>query len=344
MTDDTLRVEDLRVHFPFGSELFGKPKGVVRAVDGVSFALRRGEVVGLVGESGCGKTTVARSLLGLVPITEGRIIWRDRDLVRMRAADRRRVRRNIQMVFQDPFDSLNPRRTVFQTLEQPLNHHAIVQRAGLREEVVRLLDMVGMSPGAAYLNRYPHQLSGGQRQRICIARAISLRPSLVVADEAVSALDISIRAQILTLLRRLQSDLGLGYLFITHDLGVVRSLCDRVIVMYLGKIVEEGTTEDIFRLPRHPYTRALLAASPISDPVRARARHHKPVLGDVPSPSSPPAGCHFHPRCAVAREICSVNAPVLTTFPVAHRAACHFADEAESWAEGHDVPVRHIVV
>jgi oligopeptide/dipeptide ABC transporter ATP-binding protein len=334
MTEDLLSVEGLKVHYPFGGGPFRGPKGFVHAVDGVSLTLRRGEVVGLVGESGCGKTTVARSILGLAPTTAGRIIWRGRDLLQLAPAERRRARREIQMVFQDPFDSLNPRKTIFQTLAQPLRLHAVVPASELRNEVVRLLDLVGMSPGAAFLDRFPHQFSGGQRQRICIARAIAVQPSLVVADEAVSALDISIRAQILTLLRRLQHELDLGYLFITHDLGVVRSLCDRVVVMYLGQIVEEGATEDIFRLPRHPYTRALLAASPIPDPVKARVREQQPLLGDVPSPAAPPPGCRFHPRCPVARDICRKRMPGPMQFPRGHRSACHFADEAEVWQVG----------
>lgn len=326
-----LEIRDLKVHFPIGGGLLHRPVGLVRAVDGVSLSIEEGEVVAVVGESGCGKTTLARSVLGLNSPTSGVIRFRGNDVSVQSATRRSLYRRQVQMVFQDPFDSLNPRKTVLQTLAQPLRIHGIVPAQGLRAEAMRLLELVGLSPPGLYLDRYPHQFSGGQRQRICIARAIAVRPSLVVADEAVSALDISIRAQILTLMRRLQHELGLSYLFITHDLGVVRSLCDRVVVMYLGQVVEEGLTEDLFARPLHPYTNALLAACPLPDPARARARKRAPLSGDVPSPVDPPSGCRFHPRCPVARDICSREVPAARDFDREHRSACHYAHEADRW-------------
>lgn len=328
-----LDVRDLKVHFPLSAGAFRRSPGSVKAVDGVSFSIARGEVVALVGESGCGKTTVARSILGLNHVTEGSILLDGRDVGKTREAD---FRKRVQMVFQDPFESLNPRRTVLQTLSLPLKANRIVDKSGLRDECTRLLDQVGLSPGAAFLDRYPHQFSGGQRQRIGIARALATRPELVVADEAVSALDISIRAQVLALMRRLQRDLDLSYLFITHDLGVVRSLADRVIVMYLGRVVEEGTTDDVFRMSRHPYTRALLAASPLPDPGKARNRVRPPIKGEVPSPVKPPSGCRFHPRCPLAIDRCRTEVPLLRVFDD-RRVACHRAEEAETWDRREDV-------
>ena len=324
-----LEVRDLRVHFTVGGGLFRPPRGVVRAVDGVSFELQRREVLALVGESGCGKTTIARSILGLAPITDGQIAL-DGAALDLSGAERTPdFRRRVQMVFQDPYDSLNPRRSILQTLSLPLKVLGMRDRAALRAECARLLDQVGLSPGAEFLDRYPHQFSGGQRQRIGIARALAVKPELIVADEAVSALDISIRAQVLALMRRLQQELSLAYLFITHDLGVVRSLADRVMVMYLGRVVEEGPTDAVFALPRHPYTRALLAASPLPDPRKARARTAEVVAGEIPSPLNPPSGCHFHPRCPVAIDRCRSVAPALEAHGPT-RAACHRAGEAEA--------------
>jgi oligopeptide/dipeptide ABC transporter ATP-binding protein len=325
-----LEIRDLEVHFPVGGGWFGSPRGIVHAVDGVDLHVNPGEIVAVVGESGCGKTTLARSVLGLNQPTGGAIRFRGANLLDAKTAQQMRdYRREIQMIFQDPFDSLNPRKTVLQTLAQPLRIHGIVPRNEIRAEVVRLLNTVGLSPGESYLGRYPHQFSGGQRQRICIARAIALRPSLIVADEAVSALDISIRAQILALLQKLQKELGLSYLFITHDLGVVRSFCERVVVMYLGHVVEEGPTEQIFQQPRHPYTIALLEACPLADPVIARKRTSAPLTGDIPSPISLPKACRFHTRCPMARDICHTEAPPLVDNGRGHISRCHFADELE---------------
>ncbi|MGE3064685.1 MAG: ABC transporter ATP-binding protein [Hyphomicrobiaceae bacterium] len=327
-----LDIEDLEVRFPVGGGWLRAPQAYVHAVSGVSLSVGDGEIVAVVGESGCGKTTLARTILGLATATGGSIRFDGHEVGGAAGKSRSgKDRREIQMVFQDPFDSLNPRKTIYQTLAQPLRIHRVVPRRELRAEVVRLLDMVGLSPGQAYLGRYPHQFSGGQRQRICIARALALRPRIVIADEAVSALDISIRAQILTLLKDLKDRHNLAYLFITHDLGVVRSFSDRVIVMYLGQVVEEGPTEAIFARPSHPYTLALLEASPIPDPERARQRRSPPLAGDIPSPISPPDGCRFHTRCPVARDICRTVPPPVVDAGGGQRSRCHFAAEAGTW-------------
>jgi oligopeptide/dipeptide ABC transporter ATP-binding protein len=328
-----LDIEDLEVRFPVGGGWLRAPQAHVHAVSGVSLSVADGEIVAVVGESGCGKTTLARTVLGLTAATGGAIRFDGHEIGGAAGKSRSgQDRREIQMVFQDPFDSLNPRKTIYQTLAQPLRIHRVVPRRELRAEVIRLLDMVGLSPGQAYLGRYPHQFSGGQRQRICIARALALRPRIVIADEAVSALDISIRAQILTLLKDLKDQHNLAYLFITHDLGVVRSFSDRVVVMYLGQVVEEGPTEAIFARPSHPYTLALLEASPIPDPERARHRRIPPLAGDIPSPISPPGGCRFHTRCPVARDICRTVPPPVIDAGNGQHSRCHFSAEAGTWA------------
>lgn len=324
-----LEVDRLKVYYPVGGGFLQRHRGYARAVDGVSLSLQAGEVLALVGESGCGKTTVARAIMGLIRPTEGTIRIDRKEVSLTSNLERQQYYLQVQMVFQDPFDSLNPRKTIFQTLAQPLRIHRIVPRASLREEAARLLNLVGLSPGQDFLERYPHQFSGGQRQRICIARAIAVRPRVVLADEAVSSLDISIRAQILNLLKELKRELDLAYVFITHDLGVVRSLSDRVLVMYLGKIVEEGSAEEVFNNPLHPYTAALLAASPLPDPVKSRQRTKVLLGGDVPSPLDPPAGCRFHPRCSLTEATCRIEPPPLFSFTDTHRSACFFADRME---------------
>lgn len=321
-----LEVDRLKVYYPVGGGFLRSHRGCARAVDGVSLSLRAGEVLALVGESGCGKTTVARAIMGLIRPTEGTIRIDGKEVSLTSNLERQHYYLQVQMVFQDPFDSLNPRKTIFQTLAQPLRIHRIAPRPSLREEAARLLNLVGLSPGLAFLDRYPHQFSGGQRQRICIARAIAVRPRVVLADEAVSSLDISIRAQILNLLKELKRELDLAYVFITHDLGVVRSLSDRVLVMYLGKIVEEGSAEEVFKNPLHPYTAALLAANPLPDPVKSRQRKKVFLGGDVPSPLDPPAGCRFHPRCSMTEATCRIESPPFFSFTDTHRAACFFAD------------------
>ena len=321
-----LCVEDLVVSYRIGSgSLWRQPVELV-AVDGVSLTVRHGEVLALVGESGCGKTSLARTVSGLVAPRAGRVRLDGQDVTGFPAALGSGTRAAVQMVFQDPYDSLNPRKTVYATLEQPLRIHSIVPVREIRAEVARLLELVGLPKSA--MDRYPHEFSGGQRQRIGVARAIAPRPRLLVADEAVSALDISIRAQLLALLARLQRELGLAMLFITHDLTVVRSFADRVAVMYLGRLVEEGPTARVFDAPVHPYTRALLAATPIADPARARSAGREPLGGDVPSPLAVPAGCRFHPRCPVAIERCARDVPPRVDDPAGGFALCHLAGGA----------------
>lgn len=318
-----LRVEDLVVSYKVGTgSLWRHPADMV-AVDGVNLTVRAGEVLALVGESGCGKTSLARTVSGLLAPRAGRVLLDGRDVTGFPATLGSGTRAAVQMVFQDPYDSLNPRKTVYATLEQPLRIHSIVPAGELRDEVGRLLMLVGLPLSA--MDRYPHEFSGGQRQRIGIARAIAPRPRLLVADEAVSALDISIRAQLLSLLARLKRELGLAMLFITHDLTVVRSFADRVAVMYLGRLVEEGSTGRVFDAPSHPYTRALLAATPIADPARARGARREPLGGDVPSPLAVPPGCRFHPRCPIAIERCTRDEPPRVDDPAGGFAMCHLA-------------------
>ncbi|CAG0986504.1 sulfate transport system ATP-binding protein [Rhizobiaceae bacterium] len=325
-----LNVRNVAVDFPVLVRDGPTRRATLRAVDDVSFGIDENEIVAVVGESGCGKTTLARAVAGLSSPTSGSLFFAGEDVTAADGPSRRRTRRDIQMVFQDPFESLNPRKTVFQTLAQPLKIQKVVPASDLRREAAWLLEQVGLSPAAGYLDRYPHEFSGGQRQRICIARAIAVRPRLVVADEAVSALDISIRAQILQLFRKLKDEFSLSYMFITHDLGVVRSLCERVIVMYLGQIVEIGATEDVFRRPRHPYTAALLASSPLPDPTM---RHTERTLlqGDVPSPISPPPGCRFHTRCPMVQDICRKTEPAMRKVGATGVSKCHFADQDVAW-------------
>ncbi len=319
-----LEVRDLVKHFPVGGGLFGHPRALIRAVDGVSFAIRPGETLGLVGESGCGKTTTGRCILQLERPTRGQVVFEGQELTRLSDAELRPVRRRMQVIFQDPYSSLNPRLTVGQTLEEPLVVHRLARDAATRAARVRqLLDQVGLLPQHA--RRYPHELSGGQRQRVAIARALATEPSLLICDEPVSALDVSIQAQILNLLEDLQQELGLTYLFIAHDLGVVRHISDRVAVMYLGKIVELADRHALYEHPRHPYTRALLAAVPIPDPELEARRERLVLRGEVPSPLHPPSGCVFHPRCPIAIDRCRHEVPPLREVAPGHWAACLLA-------------------
>jgi oligopeptide transport system ATP-binding protein len=323
-----LDVRDLVKHFPVRvGVVFKRIIGQVRAVDGVSFGLQPGETLGVVGESGCGKSTLAQVLMRLEPPTSGSALFEGKDIFKMRGPELRRLRRNIQIVLQDPYTSLNPRMTVGDIVGEPFDIHTEVAPKGSRRDKVReLLDVVGLNP--EHINRYPHQFSGGQRQRIGIARALALRPKVIICDEPVSALDVSIQAQVMNLLGELQSEFGLSYVFIAHDLSVVRHLSDRVAVMYLGKFVEVGTEEQIYEHPMHPYTQALLSAVPVPDPTLRGQRQVIRLEGDVPSPVDPPSGCRFRTRCWKAAEICANEEPELVPRNGgSHPSACHFAEE-----------------
>jgi oligopeptide/dipeptide ABC transporter ATP-binding protein len=319
MTEPLLQVRDLEKRFVVRRSLLGRPLAEVRAVDGVSFDIRAGETLALVGESGCGKSTVGRLILALTEASAGTVRFDGQDIGTLRAQDLRALRAKAQLIFQDPYASLNPRMTVFATLAEPLRLHTQLNAADRRDRIAELLETVGLRPEAA--QRYPHQFSGGQRQRIAIARALAPGPKLIVCDEPVSALDVSVRAQVLNLLRDLQQKFGLAYLFISHDLSVVKHIADRVAVMYLGRIVETGQTDPLFADPRHPYTRALLSAIPLPVPIKRPARVLLP--GDPPSPISPPPGCHLHPRCAHATSVCTAERPPLQADAGGHATACH---------------------
>ena len=323
--DTLLRVENLYKHFP----LSGFGAGSVRAVDGVTFDVKRGETLGLVGESGCGKSTLGRLVSALLTPTSGSILFEGQDLAKLRGRGLRRMRRELQIIFQDPFASLDPRMTVGEIIAEPLDNFKIANGRKRTAMVQDLLATVGLNPN--FTNRYPHEFSGGQRQRIGVARALALQPSFIVCDEAISALDVSIQAQIINLLQDLQTEFNLTYLFIAHDLAVVRHLSTRVAVMYLGKIVEVADRVDIYKNPQHPYTRALLSSIPVPDPEVESKRDPILLSGEIPSPVNPPAGCRFHTRCPIARVpgVCSETEPVLESHGsgAAHVAACHFAGE-----------------
>lgn len=329
--NDLLELHGLKVYFPIKSGLIlDRHVGDLQAVDGVDLTVRRGETLGLVGESGCGKSTLARAVIRLYDPTAGRIVFDGQDISALRGEELRRIRSRMQMIFQDPYASLNPRMTIGSMLEEPMRVHDIKRGREAQAEVRRLLDVVGLPPNA--LNRYPHEFSGGQRQRAGIARALAVRPEFVAADEPVSALDVSIQAQIVNLLGQLQDDFGLTYLFIAHDLSIVRHISDRIAVMYLGRIVELSPSADLYREPLHPYTHALVSAVPIADP-RIEMRRRRIILrGDVPSPVNPPSGCRFHTRCWLRRELgnperCVVEDPALRELRPGHSAACHYAEE-----------------
>ncbi|MGL6280462.1 MAG: ABC transporter ATP-binding protein [Gaiella sp.] len=322
---DLLRVDDLTKHFPITSGVIMKKQvGAVKAVDGVSFAVKRGETLGIVGESGCGKSTLARCVMRLLEPTGGSIQFDDRDITNVSRKELRQVRREMMMVFQDPYASLNARKRVGFIVGEPLEVHGIGTEAERKRRVQELLEVVGLNP--EHYNRFPHEFSGGQRQRIGVARALTTNPKLIVCDEPVSALDVSVQAQILNLLSDLQREFGLTYVFIAHDLNVVRHISDRVMVMYLGKAVEIGTGEELYRTPQHPYTAALLSAVPIANPKLGRERKQIVLEGDVPNPINPPSGCRFHPRCPRFSEgTCDVDEPQLRTIRESgHEVSCHF--------------------
>jgi len=327
--DLLLRAEHVKKYFPIRSGILVQREiAQVHAVDDISFELRAGETLGLVGESGCGKSTLARCVARLHDLTSGSVIFEGTDISAYSRRQLRPVRRELQMVFQDPYASLNPRKRVGQIIADPLRIHRAGSRDQIRHRVAELLELVGLSP--EHVNRYPHEFSGGQRQRIGVARALALKPKLVIADEPVSALDVSIRAQVINLLDDLQDELGLTYIVIAHDLGVVRHVSDRIAVMYLGKIVEISPAEELYQRPVHPYTEALLSAVPIPDPDLSASTQHIVLEGDVPSPISPPTGCRFHPRCRYATEICTTDEPPLVQHgSPGHVAACHHPLNAE---------------
>ncbi|QQZ11142.1 ABC transporter ATP-binding protein [Heyndrickxia vini] len=319
MNEPLLKIEKLKKNFPIRGGVFGKKVGEVKAVDDISFVIQKGETLGLVGESGCGKSTTGRMLLRLLEPSEGKIIFEGNDITNLSKHELRKIRGQMQMIFQDPYASLNPRHSIERILEEPLIVHGIKDKAARRKKVRELLEIVGLN--SYHANRYPHQFSGGQRQRIGIARALSLNPKLIIADEPVSALDVSIQAQVLNLLKDLQKKYELTYLFIAHDLGVVRHISDRVGVMYLGRLVELAESEELYQNPKHPYTQALLSAVPIAD---VDYKKERIVLqGDVPSPANPPKGCSFHTRCPLAMDKCSVERPIFKEVNPGHFAACH---------------------
>jgi oligopeptide transport system ATP-binding protein len=324
MSGNLLEIRDLKKHFPIKGGILGRTVAKVYAVDGVSFSLKKGETLGLVGESGCGKSTLGRAILRLHEPTSGSVTFNGQDILGLKPAEMRAMRRNMQIIFQDPFSSLNPRMTVGSILAEPFEIHKVLPKAQINKKVAELLDVVGLRPES--IDRYPHEFSGGQRQRIGIARAIALNPQLIICDEPVSALDVSIQSQILNLLVELRKKFQLTYVFIAHDLAVIEHISDNVAVMYLGRMVEYSSAESLYLKPRHPYTQALISAIPVAEIGRASKRQI--LKGDVPSPINPPSGCHFHPRCPIATDRCKVESPPLRDVGSPgkpHLAACHFA-------------------
>lgn len=335
--DLILKVVDLKMHFPLKRGMLQRQVGTIKAVDGVSFELREQEVMGLVGESGCGKTTVGRALLRLYDPTNGEVLFHKRDgdwvdVAQLNRKEMKDLRKEMRMIFQDPFSSLNPRLTVRDLIAEPLVIHGLASGDEITARVAELMSAVGLKP--AYMGRYPHEFSGGQRQRIGVARTLALNPRLIVADEPVSALDVSVQAQVLNLLQNLKDDYRLTFIFISHDLSVVEHICDRIAVMYVGNIVEIAPTDELLRKPRHPYTEALVSAVPPADPL---IKMERVILeGDVPSPANPPSGCVFHPRCRYAQDICAQDVPPLVQIAPGHSARCHFAEELELQGVAYD--------
>jgi oligopeptide transport system ATP-binding protein len=319
-----LHVDDLKMHFPIYRGVFQRQVGAVRAVDGVSFDVKRGETLGLVGESGCGKSTTGRTILQLYKPTSGDVTFDGTNLVTLKGEQMRQMRRKMQMIFQDPYASLNPRMTVAQLVGEPLIVHSAATGAEIAERVAHLLELVNLNP--AFATRYPHEFSGGQRQRIGVARALALQPSFIICDEPISALDVSIQAQVVNLLEELQEQFHLTYLFIAHDLSMVKHISDRVAVMYLGVIVELATRDELYAKPLHPYTQALLSAVPIPDPVADAKRKRTILQGDVPSPANPPSGCRFRTRCPIAEAVCAETRPEFREIRPGHFVACFFAE------------------
>jgi len=323
MNNTLLKVEDLKVHFPIKKGIFSKTVGYVYAVDGIDFELKRGETLGIVGESGCGKTTAGMAAMYLTPPTGGEVWWKDTKIGAMNPSELRSLRKKMQLIFQDPYSSLNPRMTVNQIISDPMDIHGMYPGKERKERLAFLMETVGLSPNQG--KRYPHEFSGGQRQRIGIARALALDPRLIIGDEPVSALDVSIQAQIINLLMALKKKFNLSLIIISHDLAVVEYICDRIVVMYLGKIIEAAPYSSLYKDPKHPYTEALLSAIPIPDPLREKNRIV--LKGDVPSPISPPSGCRFHTRCPKKMDICHSQEPEMRQFGNDHMAACHLYEK-----------------
>jgi oligopeptide/dipeptide ABC transporter ATP-binding protein len=326
MTQPVLKIEGLQKHFPTTTGgAFSKVKAMVKAVDGIDLEIYPGQTIGLVGESGCGKTTAGRTILKLYEPTGGKIIFEGQDITNLTPKQMKPLRSQMQMIFQDPFASLNPRHTVGTIIGAAFDIQGVTPEGGVEAEVQRLMARVGLNP--EHINRYPHEFSGGQRQRIGVARAIALKPKLIVADEPVSALDVSIQAQVVNLLEDLQDEFNMAYIFVAHDLSVVQHISDRVIVMYLGKVMEEADKVDLFTHPRHPYTKALLSAVPVADPIKGRKRERIILQGDLPSPVNPPAGCVFNTRCWKAQDKCRTEVPQLMQIGTNHRIACHYPED-----------------
>jgi len=326
MNESLISVRDLNIHFPIKRGVLSRTVGYVYAVDGVSFDLAKGETLGIVGESGCGKTTAGMAVTQLIPITSGTVTWKGQDMADLKRPGLRKLRREMQLIFQDPYSSLNPRMRVNDILSDPMDVHGMFTGARRRERLAFLLDTVGLSP--EHGRRFPHEFSGGQRQRIGIARALALDPSVIIGDEPVSALDVSIQAQIINLLMELKANFDLSLIIISHDLAVVEYICDRIVVMYLGKVMETAVYGDLYGRAKHPYTQALLSAVPVADPLRKKERII--LKGDVPSPINPPTGCRFHTRCPERMDICDQVVPEMTDFGNGHQAACHLYTRADA--------------